>query len=590
MTLKESQRLENAWRLNKARLLDHRQPGGYWQGELSTSALSTALAAAALSHAGSTKVDLALSGLEWLAQNQNTDGGWGDTTISHSNISTTALVLASFRITRREKEFANTVAKAQEWLRAKYGADFSLAKTVKERYGKDHTFSVPILATCAIADMVPWKEVPSLPFELGCLPQSWFRFLGLPVVSYALPALLAIGQCIHHHQASRVLPLRWLRDLCRGRANKVLAKIQPTNGGFLEATPLTAFVALTLSASGLGQTPVVLQCLDFLEKSARPDGGWAIDTNLATWVTSLSVNALASSGELDTLEDKSLLAEWILNQQYRTRHPYTGADPGGWSWTPLPGGVPDADDTPGALLALTHLGVPPGEWLDNGVKWLSGLQNRDQGMPTFCRGWGTLPFDRSGCDLTAHTLRAIAPWYLDEIYPVSSEVQRRLGPDMERLYDGGLYFLYNQQSPEGAWLPLWFGNQFAPEETNPVFGTTRVLAAFRDLGMTSDSRALAGVRYLEQAQNHDGGWGGAPGCPSSLEETGLALDVLCAFTTGPNVLHRGLLWLINAVENGQLENPTPIGFYFARLWYWERLYPVIFALGGLGRVRRSLKP
>ena len=45
--------------------------------------------------------------------------------------------------------------------------------------------------------------------------------------------------------------------------------------------------------------------------------------------------------------------------------------------------------------------------VDRGVKWLLDLQNRDGGWPTFCRGWGKLPFDRSGADLTAHALRAI---------------------------------------------------------------------------------------------------------------------------------------------------------------------------------------
>ena len=39
------------------------------------------------------------------------------------------------------------------------------------------------------------------------------------------------------------------------------------------------------------------------------------------------------------------------------------------------------------------------------LDWLIHLQNRDGGWPTFCRGWGALPFDRSGCDLTAHVLR-----------------------------------------------------------------------------------------------------------------------------------------------------------------------------------------
>ena len=68
------------------------------------------------------------------------------------------------------------------------------------RYGKDRTFAVPILMTCALAGLTSWKEVPSLPFELACLPQSWFRFLNLPVVSYALPALIAIGQAVYHHR------------------------------------------------------------------------------------------------------------------------------------------------------------------------------------------------------------------------------------------------------------------------------------------------------------------------------------------------------------------------------------------------------
>jgi len=28
-----------------------------------------------------------------------------------------------------------------------------------------------------------------------------------------------------------------------------------------------------------------------------------------------------------------------------------------------------------------------------------------------------------------------------------------------------------------------------------------------------------------------------------------------------------------------LEESAPIGFYFAKLWYYESLYPVVFALG-----------
>src|SRR5438046_6015338 len=45
-----------------------------------------------------------------------------------------------------------------------------------------------------------------------------------------------------------------------------------------------------------------------------------------------------------------------------------------------------------------------------GLAWLQNLQNSDGGWPTFCRGWGKLPFDRSGTDLTAHALRALRAW------------------------------------------------------------------------------------------------------------------------------------------------------------------------------------
>ena len=53
-------------------------------------------------------------------------------------------------------------------------------------------------------------------------------------------------------------------------------------------------------------------------------------------------------------------------------------------------------------------------------------------------------------------------------------------------------------------------------------------------------------------------------------------------------MNRGLAWLVEQVEKGGLWNPTPIGFYFAKLWYFEKLYPMIFTVAALGRARRKL--
>lgn len=573
--------LDQAYARVVADLMRARTEGGYWEGELSSSALSTAVACSALTLCG--RVNRVEAGLAWLVSHQNSDGGWGDTTASKSNLSTTLLVVAAFHLTERASFYSTALRMAHDWIVARAGSTpAEWAEAVRASYGKDRTFSVPILTNCALAKLVPWSEVPSLPFELACLPQSWYRLASLPVVSYALPALIAIGQCIHAHRPTRVFPLRWLRSLCKAPSLRVLTRLQPTNGGFLEATPLTAFVAMALASSGNSQHPVAVKGCAFLEASVRPDGSWPIDTNLSTWVTTLAVNALAAGNAVDSLGPQEPLRQWLIAQQYRERHPFTGAAPGGWAWTPLPGGVPDADDTPGALIAMRNLGAPPGDWLRLGFGWLAGLQNRDGGMPTFCRGWGTLPFDRSGTDLTAHVLRALAPWRDHaesdpRLYPVAT--------DIRLLFEGGLDYLTRNQRPDGSWLPLWFGHEDAHEMANPVFGTARVLMAYRDLGLHDVNEARRGVSFLLSTQNTDGSWSGDAGISGQVEETALVLDALIGLKANQQAIDRGLAWLVGAILDGVHLVPSPIGFYFARLWYSERLYPIIFSVAALGRAR-----
>ena len=388
----------------------------------------------------------------------------------------------------------------------------------------------------------------------------------MPVVSYALPALIAIGLCIQKNRPSWNPLAKGVRALCRRRVLGVLETIQPSHGGFLEATPLTAFVTMSLWMSGERKSIVLDRGVDFLVQSVRKDGSWPIDTHLATWVTSLAVGALEKSGCLAHLSGKEKLRDWFLTQQYLVRHPYTGAPPGGWAWTPLPGGVPDADDTPGAMLALKALGQEDGLWRKLATGWLLGLQNRDGGIPTFCRGWGTLPFDRSGTDLTAHTLRALNAFESSD-------------PRISGLKKQALAYLGRQQRSDGSWLPLWFGHQDDPSETNPVFGTARVLAAYRDLGLGETVQAKRAVAFLRGAQNPDGGWGGNKGIPSQIEETGLVVEALRSLKNSHDLRENGQNWLVRKVLEGGLEESAPIGFYFAKLWYYESLYPVVFALG-----------
>jgi squalene-hopene/tetraprenyl-beta-curcumene cyclase len=619
MDLVTSERLERAFQTALASLLAERHPEGYWPGELSTSALSTATAVSALaleqkhSPALNAHGPLIAGGVAWLDNHQNADGGWGDTVKSLSNISTTMLCRAAFHLTGTASQHADCLGRANQYMERFGKTSPEQAEAVRARYGKDRTFAGPILTTCALAGLVEWKEVQSLPFELACLPQAWYRFFRLHVVSYALPALIAIGQAVYHHRPPWNPVTRLVRWLARRRCLRVLQAIQPSTGGFLEATPLTSFVTLSLASIEQADHPVARRGVEFLVRSVRPDGSWPIDTNLATWVTTLAVNALAAADQLKGLEQLPRLRDWLLQQQYQERHPYTGADPGGWAWTDLPGGVPDGDDTPGALLALANMPRPDeGDTFDAawaGLEWLLGLQNRDGGMPTFCRGWGNLPFDRSGVDLTAHALRAFAAWgnllhsqaghnwevfrgWRDELgcfRSVEGAIKHKCRR-LEKVAARALTFLKAEQRPDGSWLPLWFGNQNAPDDENPTYGTARVLAAYRDLDKMDTEPARRGIAWLLAAQNPDGGWGGVAGVPSSIEETALAVEVLlgCEDARTARTVNKGLAWLVEQVEAGGLQDPTPIGFYFAKLWYYEKLYPIIFTVAALGSARRKL--
>ncbi len=609
-----------------ADLLAMRNAAGHWEGELSSSALSTATAVIAL-----TLVDrqrpraglgpLARGGVAWLVRTQNADGGWGDTTDSPSNVSTTALCWAALTIAGDgDPACGAPVGKARDWMLRAAGSlsPRPLARTISRRYGKDRTFSVPILTVLALAGLLAadkrsaqpsppagargagapaggaigsgWRHVPQLPFELAAVPHAWYRWLRLPVVSYALPALIAIGQARHRQRPTRNPLTRLVRLAARRRTLRRLEAIQPRGGGFLEAAPLTSFVVMSLVAAGESTHPVVDRGAAFLERSVRADGSWPIDTNLATWVTTLSVNALARlPGWRERLaaDERAALRRWLLGQQYRERHVYTDAAPGGWAWTDLPGGVPDADDTPGALLALHALDPEDAEHHEAaraGSGWLLDLQNADGGIPTFCRGWGALPFDRSSPDLTAHTLRAWTAWRA----ALPAGLQRRTAHATRR----AVRFLARAQQPDGTWIPLWFGNQAAPDEANPVYGTARVLEG---LAALSDAEAIPAaerraIRWLVDAQGTDGGWGGAPGVAPSIEETALAVSALAVCRRLPRTpahpgvdaaVTRGVRWLADATDGGRRTATTPIGLYFARLWYSETLYPRVFALAAL---------
>jgi squalene-hopene/tetraprenyl-beta-curcumene cyclase len=178
-------RLRATYEKARNELLAERTPDGHWVGELSSSALATATAVSALAvvrrrvQAGSparvlagfrvqetvesrkSKVEspsdltfdlrpstfdagllneLILRGVAWLVKQQNADGGFGDTDLSHSNIATTMLVVAALHLAGATVEQAELVSRANGYIDAK-----GRLQGLRERYGIDKTFAVPIM-------------------------------------------------------------------------------------------------------------------------------------------------------------------------------------------------------------------------------------------------------------------------------------------------------------------------------------------------------------------------------------------------------------------------------------------------------------
>lgn len=552
-------RIRQARDVATSKLLAERNSEGFWAGELSSSAVSTATAASALLVNGAPQdVGLVDRALAWLGADQNEDGGWGDTPDSPSNLSTTLLALAALRLGHIE----NSRAEAYVQNRAPSG----IPEAITAHYGADRTFAVPILMNCALAGIVPWSAVPGLPFELAVVPARFYRLLRLQVVSYALPALIAVGLVIDGKKGGRN-PIH--KSVVRAVLRKLVG-IQPNHGGFLDAAPLTSFVAMSLAgrfgSSAPREASLVLQkSVEFLRQSVREDGSWPIDTDLSVWLTSSALNALHHTPSAENLVGT---LDWLRDRQAKAVHPFTNSAPGGWPWTHREGGVPDADDTCGAVLALRSFGQD----VQAGLQWLLDIQNEDGGWPTFCRGWGKLPFDQSSPDITAHALRAL---------------ESCTRPEADQARNHGQRYLAKQQRPDGSWVPLWFGSQLGPYQTNPVLGTSRVLAA-----RPHEPLRRAGMEYLLSAQNPDGSWGADRDVPGTIEETALAVIALCACNEdrGQGALQKGASRLAKWVESGGLDHPAPIGLYFASLWYSEKLYPTIWTVEALGRAVELMNP
>ena len=200
---------------------------------------------------------------------------------------------------------------------------------------------------------------------------------------------------------------------------------------------------------------------------------------------------------------------------------------------------------------------------------------------------GRLPFDKSCADLTGHGLLALVNTSenLNEIIPEA--LKNKINQSVIKAAS----YLEKHQLYDGAWLPLWFGNQMTTDQTNPVYGTAKVCTYLSDCLKSEELPELirnplsemcdkAG-KYLLNSQNSDGSWGGKVGVAGTAEETSLAI---CALSNrNKEACFKGIMWL----DKKESLKASPIGLYFALLWYDEKMYPLIYQIEGLRRFLES---
>jgi squalene-hopene/tetraprenyl-beta-curcumene cyclase len=91
----------------------------------------------------------------------------------------------------------------------------------------------------------------------------------------------------------------------------------------------------------------------------------------------------------------------------------------------------------------------------------------------------------------------------------------------------------------------------------------------------------------------DGGVGGGPGLPPTIEETALTVEALARVAAesrdaalrsrATNAVTSGVAWLLEHTAEGTRFPAAPIGLYFAKLWYDEAIYPLAFTVAALER-------
>jgi squalene-hopene/tetraprenyl-beta-curcumene cyclase len=624
-------------------LLALQDESGWWKGELQTNVTMDAEDMLLREFLGIRQAHETERSAAWIRSQQRADGTWANFHGGPGELSTTIEAYWALRLAGDAPEL--------EHMRA--------AATFIREHGGIERARVFTHVWLALFGLWSWDQVPALPPEIVLLPR-WVALNIYDFACWARQTIVALSLVMAHRprralpfdlaelqgsapwqpaqptsargrwlvRLDRALrayerrPLRLLRRIAMGRAERWIVRRQETDGSWGGIQPPWVYSLMALHLHGYPLAhPVMRRALEGLdgfmieqEPEQEYDGRAQLNgaaggvrhgphrrleaCQSPVWDTALTVIALSDAGLPGEHPALVCAGEWLLGEEVTVPGDWQVARPelrpGGWAFEFANVNYPDVDDTAEVVLALCRVrfdsgvhGVRAKQAIERAAQWTKGMQSTGG-------GWGAfdaentrslvreLPFldfgeviDEPSADVTAHAVEMLAA----------------LGRAQDPQVGEAVRWLIAQQEPGGSWFGRW--------GVNHVYGTGAVVPALIAAGAEPTDPCVArAVAWLVEHQNGDGGWGEDPRSydspdwigrgQSTASQTAWALLALHAAGDEGEAMARGVQWLVDTqCEDGSWEEPQYTGTGFPADYYINyHLYRLVFPVMALGRCLR----
>jgi squalene-hopene/tetraprenyl-beta-curcumene cyclase len=395
-------------------------------------------------------------------------------------------------------------------------------------------------------------------------------------------------------------PIRPLRRLAQRRAAEWILARQEADGSWGGIQPPWVYSILALHLLGYSlEHPALRVGLEglagFVVREQTSDG-WVRRLEACqspVWDTALALTALLDAGVAPDDDAVIAAADWLLNEEVRVTGDWAvrrgDLAPGGWAFEFANDGYPDTDDTAEIVLALRRVAFPDEAamrgTIDRGVAWTAGMQSKDGGWGAFDAD-NTSPFpnrlpfcdfgeviDPPSADVTAHVVEMLA----------------HEGRTADTVTRRGIDWLLANQEEDGSWFGRWGANY--------VYGTGAAVPALVVAGFATDAEPIrSAVRWLEEHQNSDGGWGedlrsyvdktwAGRGDSTASQTAWALLALLAAGEAAGDAVQRGVGFLVDTQRpDGTWDEDLFTGTGFPGDFYINyHLYRLVWPISALGR-------